>query len=252
MDKLEKNLDAKTTAVVLAAGRGLRMRSKVLKPYLDLGGKPLITYALRAFEDSQVDDVILVAGEEELDYVRTEIVETCGFHKVSQIIPGGCERYESVYHGLCAAVSCPDPADYVLIHDGARPFISPAKIESCIRTVLQTKACVMGMPVEDTIKITDDQQYAVFTPERRTLWRIQTPQCFLLQEIYEAYRMMMEAKDTRMTDDAMVMEEYGRRKVKMIPGGYDNIKITKPEDLVFGEAMLEKFESLRIHRDTKD
>lgn len=235
MDNIVKE---KVTAIVLAAGRGLRMKSKVLKPYLDLGGKPLITYALRAFEDSQTDDVILVAGAEEIDYIRTEIVEAYGFSKVSQIIAGGCERYESVYFGLKAAMKDPEPADYVLIHDGARPFISPSKVAACIRSVRECKACVMGMPVADTIKIVDDTQTAVFTPERKKLWRIQTPQCFVLSEIHDAYQLMMDEGDTRMTDDAMVMEQYGKRRVKVIEGGYDNIKITKPEDLVFGEAML--------------
>ena len=240
MEKENKNHKEKITAIVLAAGKGLRMKSKILKPYLDLGGRPLITYALHAFEESLVDDVVLVAGADELDYIRDKIVNCFGFKKVSQIIRGGCERYESVYFGLCAAIKSQNPADYVLIHDGARPFISPAKIESCIRAVRKTKACVMGMPVDDTIKIVDDTETAVFTPERKKVWRIQTPQCFLLSEIHEAYQRMMDAKDTRMTDDAMVMEEYGKRRIKVIPGGYDNIKITKPEDLVFGEAMLSK------------
>lgn len=237
---MEMRLKEKIVAIVLAAGRGLRMRSKVLKPYLDLGGKPLITYALKAFEDSDVDEVVLVAGKDEIDYIRKEIVEAFGFSKVKRIVKGGCERYESVYFGLCEAVKDSSKKDYVLIHDGARPFISPAKVGACIREVKESKACVMGMPVDDTIKIVDDTGTAVFTPPRRTLWRIQTPQCFLLSEIYDAYRRMMEAGDTRMTDDAMVMEEYGKRRVKVIPGGYDNIKITKPEDLVFGEAMLKE------------
>lgn len=237
-EKIEKNLKERITAIVLAAGRGLRMRSKILKPYLDLGGKPLVTYALKAFEDSEVDDIVLVAGEEELDYIREEIVEPYGFGKVSQIVKGGCERYESVYLGLCAAIKSKLPSQYVLIHDGARPFISPGKISSCIRAVRESKACVMGMPVDDTIKIVDENNVAIFTPERRTLWRIQTPQCFILSEIHAAYQRMMDSGDKRMTDDAMVMEEYGKRRVKVIPGGYDNIKITKPEDLVFGEAML--------------
>lgn len=240
----DNTLKEKIIAIVLAAGKGLRMRSKVLKPYLDLGGRPLITYALRAFEDSDVDEVVLVAGEDELDYVRKEIVESFGFKKVRQIVKGGCERYESVYFGLREAIKNSGAGDYVLIHDGARPFISPAKVGACIREVKISKACVMGMPVDDTIKIVDGTGTAVFTPQRKSLWRIQTPQCFLLTEIYEAYQRMMEARDTRMTDDAMVMEEYGKRRVKVIPGGYDNIKITKPEDLVFGEAMLK--ENLRF------
>ena len=243
---MKENLKEKVIAILLAAGKGLRMRSKILKPYLDLGGKPLITYALRAFEDSEVDEVILVAGAEEIDYIKEEIVEPYHFSKVSRIVAGGCERYESVHLGLCAAMEADEPADYVLIHDGARPFISPAKVSACIREVIKSKACVMGMPVDDTIKIVDETGTAVFTPARKSLWRIQTPQCFLLKEIADAYQRMMDAKDTRMTDDAMVMEEYGKRRVRVIPGGYDNIKITKPEDLVFGEAMLKDRKSARI------
>lgn len=225
-------------AIVLAAGNGSRMKTKVLKQYLGLNGHPLIIYSLRAFEDSEVDDVILVVGEGEADYVRKEIVEPYGLHKVSQIVSGGKERYESVYLGLCAAVSCEAPADYVLIHDGARPFLTPEKISVCIRTVKETRACVMGMPVKDTIKIVDAKNFAVSTPDRSAVWQMQTPQCFALSEIHEAYQKMMDAGVTRMTDDAMVMEEYGDRQVKMIPGGYDNIKITTPEDMILGEAMM--------------
>ena len=106
------------------------------------------------------------------------------------------------------------------------------------RQVKKDKSCVMGMPVKDTIKIVDDDCYAVSTPPRSSMWQIQTPQCFITKEIKEAYRKMMEAKDDSVTDDGMVMETYGIRGVRMIKGSYENIKITTPEDMLLGEAIL--------------
>ncbi|MFR3343800.1 MAG: 2-C-methyl-D-erythritol 4-phosphate cytidylyltransferase [Anaerobutyricum sp.] len=127
---------------------------------------------------------------------------------------------------------------YVLIHDGARAFITPELIEFCIEQVKKDKSCVMGMPVKDTIKIVDEDRYAVSTPPRSTMWQIQTPQCFVTAEIREAYQKMMEAGDDSVTDDGMVMETYGIRGVRMIKGSYENMKITTPEDMLLGEAIL--------------
>ncbi len=224
------------TAIVLAAGRGTRMHADVQKQYMELLGRPVITYTLDAFERSSVDEVILVVGEGEIPFARKEIVEACGYQKVSQIVTGGKERYESVYRGLCAADAGSD--DCVLIHDGARAFITPELIADCIRDVKDCGACVMAVPVKDTIKVVDKEQYALSTPDRSTMWQMQTPQCFRLTEIREAYRQMLQNGDRSMTDDAMVMEQYGSRRVKMTMGSYENIKITTPEDLILGEAIL--------------
>ena len=106
------------------------------------------------------------------------------------------------------------------------------------RQVKKDKSCVMGMPVKDTIKIVDEDRYAVSTPPRSTMWQIQTPQCFVTAEIREAYQKMMEAGDDSVTDDGMVMETYGIRGVRMIKGSYENMKITTPEDMLLGEAIL--------------
>lgn len=227
-------IKATTAAIVLAAGKGSRMHMDIQKQYATILGKPVIAYTLDAFEASKVDDIILVVGEGEIPFAREQIVNRFGYTKVSQIVTGGKERYESVYKGLCAAKD----STYVLIHDGARAFITPDLIAQCIRDVISYDACVMAVPVKDTIKIVDEKQYSVSTPDRKVMWQMQTPQCFRLPEIREAYRRMLESGDTTMTDDAMVMEKYGSRRVKMTMGSYENIKLTTPGDFILGEAIL--------------
>ena len=233
-------MKTKVIAVVLAAGKGSRMHSKIQKQYLELLGRPVITYTLEAFENSRVDEVILVVGSGEIDFAREEIVKKFHYQKVTQIIPGGKERYDSVYMGLCAGEEVQGET-YVLIQDGARAFITSEQVNQCIEAVKEYKACVMAMPVKDTIKIVDEDNYSLSTPDRSRMWQMQTPQCFVLPEIRDAYREMMNAGDRTVTDDAMVMERYGNRRVKLIEGSYDNIKITTPEDLIIGEAILKKY-----------
>lgn len=224
----------RVTAIVLAAGRGTRMHSETQKQYMALAGRPVITYALDAFSASGAEDIVLVVAPGEVDYAREHIVERYGYTKVRKIVEGGAERYHSVYRALCAV----EADGYVLIHDGARAFITTVLIDFCIAEVKKDKSCVMGMPVKDTIKIVDEKHYALSTPPRDTMWQVQTPQCFLTAEIREAYRRMFAAGDTAVTDDGMVMETYGVRGVRMIAGSYENIKITTPEDMVLGEAIL--------------
>jgi len=223
----------KTTAIVLAAGSGKRMNSKVHKQYLLVKGKPVLYYALKAFEDSQVDDIVLVVGAGEVEYCRKEIVEQYGLKKVRAIVEGGKERYHSVYEGLKVT-----SADYVLIHDGARPFISQDIIERTIEAVCEYEACVVGMPVKDTIKIVDEDAFAKETPKRSHVWLVQTPQAFSYSLIFDAYTRLFAEEDSSITDDAMVVERMTEHKVKLIEGSYQNIKITTPEDLLVAEAYL--------------
>ena len=227
-------MEEKIAAIVLAAGEGKRMGSGIPKQYMLIKSRPLVYYALKAFEESTVDEVILVTGEDEIDYCKEYIVDRYHFNKVTKIVPGGWERYASVYFGLEAI----EDADYVLIHDGARPMINAELVQKCIYYVKKYRACVVGMPSKDTIKVVDEENYAVRTPERKTLWQVQTPQCFVTAEIREAYQKMMEAGDDSVTDDGMVMETYGIRGVRMIKGSYENMKITTPEDMLLGEAIL--------------
>lgn len=224
----------KMTAIVLAAGAGKRMNTKVHKQYLLLKEKPILYYSLKAFEDSHVDEIILVTGAEEIEFCRKEIVEKYGFGKVRAIVEGGRERYHSVYEGLKAV----GETDYVLIHDGARPFVSQDIIERISEAVCEYRACVAGMPVKDTIKISDEEGFAKETPNRSSVWMIQTPQAFSYPLIYDAYTRMLEKEDSTITDDAMVVERMTNYKVRLIEGSYRNIKITTPEDLLIAEQLL--------------
>ena len=237
-------MKGKTAAIIVAAGRGSRMGTKIQKQYLKLLGKPILAYTLEAFEKSETDEIILVVGEGEEDYVTREIIRPYGISRVTRVVAGGKERYESVWNGLQAVKEGIFPEEknecFVLIHDGARAFITPEQINFCIGQVREHRACVMGMPVKDTIKVVDSQEYTVSTPDRSTLWQMQTPQCFELTEISSAYRKMFQSGAEKVTDDAMVMESFGERPVKMIRGSYDNIKVTTPEDLILGEAILKE------------
>lgn len=231
----------KTVAVVLAAGSGSRMKSDVKKQYLDIGGKPLIYYSLKAFEESPVDDIVLVVSRGDVEFVRSEIVEKFGFDKVVAIVEGGLYRYHSVRLGLMAAE---DEYDYAFIHDGARPFLTKEIILRALDGARDYGACVVGMPVKDTIKICDEDGFAVSTPNRDRTWMIQTPQTFSFKLIKELYMRLdreeeeLIAKGVNITDDAMVVEYFTDRKVKLVEGSYNNIKITTPEDIPAAEAIL--------------
>ena len=224
------------TAIVLAGGSGKRMGSRVHKQYLLMGGKPVLFYSMKAFQDSDyIDEIILVTGAGEEEYCREQILDAYGITKVSRITAGGAERYHSVWNGLQAASE-----GYVFIHDGARPFVDAGIIERAYDCVSQHSACAAGMPVKDTIKIADESGFVKATPDRNTLWMIQTPQVFETSLIKEAYSRLMQKKDIGVTDDAMAVEQMLRFPVKLFRGSYENIKITTPEDLEIGEGFLQR------------
>lgn len=230
-------MSKKHTAIVLAAGKGSRMQSAVPKQYLELCGKSVLYYSLAAFEESFIDEIILVAGKDDISYCKEQIVERYGFQKVTKIIAGGAERYLSVYQGLLAA----EEADYVYIHDGARPFVDAAILSDAKACVEQYQACVAGMPVKDTIKIVDAEDFAKETPERKYVWQVQTPQVFSYALVREAYDMLMEDRDAySVTDDAMVVETMLNYPVKLFQASYKNIKITTPEDLQIAELFVQR------------
>ncbi len=224
----------KVTAIVLAAGKGSRMNSDIPKQYLTLLGKPVLFYSLQAFEASDVDNIVLVTGSGEQEYCKKEIVEKYQIKKVTHIVEGGAERYHSVWHGLMAA----EDAAYVLIHDGARPLISSHIINKAIGSVKEGGACVVGMPVKDTIQIVDEEEEIVSTPERSRTWVAQTPQCFSYELALSSYNKAIECKDKSITDDAMVVRKYGNVHVTMLAGSYENIKVTTPEDIAVAECFL--------------
>ena len=226
-------------AVVLSAGVGSRMNSDIPKQYMDLNGKPVIYYSLKAFQDSGFSSVVLVCGKDDVEYCRKEIVEKYNLTIVKAVVAGGKERYHSVYEGLKAISS----ADYVFIHDGARPMVNDEIINRLKEVVTKEKTAIAGMPVKDTINIVDSSEYIAKTPERKYVWQVQTPQCFDFSTIYEAYRILIEDELSNktvpvITDDAMVLSYSNNMPIKMVQADYRNIKITTPEDLKIAELFL--------------
>ncbi|MCQ2543925.1 MAG: 2-C-methyl-D-erythritol 4-phosphate cytidylyltransferase [Lachnospiraceae bacterium] len=221
----------KYTAVVLAGGAGKRMNSDVPKQYLELNGKPILAHSLIAFQNSDVDDIIVVCKAGDEDYIRREYVEKYNINKVSAICVGGKERYNSVYNGLKACVD----SDYVLIHDGARPYVSKDIIKRNMEEVVKYHAVVTAVVATDTIKIADEDGFVVTTPIRKNCYAMQTPQTFEYKLIFEAYDKYINALESgekiQVTDDAQVMELYMNKRVKLIEGEYTNIKITNPSDM---------------------
>lgn len=225
-------------AIVLSAGVGSRMKSDIPKQYMDLNGKPVIYYSLKAFEGSGFSSIVLVCGEDDVEFCK-ELINTHGLKGVTAVVPGGKERYHSVFEGL-KAVGNPD---YVFIHDGARPMLSEEIIARLKEAVVEEEAAVAGMPVKDTIKIVDEEAYVNDTPERKYVWQVQTPQCFAFPIIYEAYASIIQDEEEgwtipAITDDAMVLEYATDHEVKMVEADYRNIKITTPEDLAIAQLFL--------------
>ena len=231
----ERKIEMKNTAIVLAAGQGKRMHTKIQKQFLEIKGYPVLYYSLRCFQDSPlIEDIILVTGEESVLYCQKEIVDKYGFTKVTKVIPGGKERYDSVYQGLLAC----ENSDYVLIHDGARPFITEEILERGLTGAEETGACAVGMPSKDTVKIADESGYIAETPDRSKVWMIQTPQIFQYALIRNAPESIRTREMSNVTDDAMVVEQETGIKVRLAEGSYQNIKITTPEDLGVAELFL--------------
>lgn len=235
----------KCTAIVLAAGQGKRMGTAVQKQYIELLGKPVIYYTLRTFQNSGIiDSIVLVVGGGQEQFAREMIVEKYHFTKVTAIVAGGAERYDSVWQGLKAIhggkVENADEDGYVFIHDGARMFVDEAILKRGYETVLRYRACVAGMPSKDTVKIVDDEGFAVQTPRRKYVWTVQTPQIFETSLITEAYKRLMREQCIDVTDDAMVVEQMMKLPVRLFEASYENIKITTPEDLKIAEGFLKK------------
>lgn len=222
---MEKNY--KTAAIVLAGGKGSRMGTDIPKQYIEINGKPLLYYTLKAFEESMTDEIVIAVADEYKSYVQEEIVKRYGFNKVTALVTGGNERYDSVYNALKAIKY----ADYVAIHDGARPFVTPKVIAASFEQAYIYKGAVAGVPSKDTVKICDEQGFCMETPNRKNVWIIQTPQTFEYSLILDAYKRQQECDDRLVTDDAMVVEKYSDVKVKVFEGDYKNIKITTKEDL---------------------
>ena len=218
-----------TTAIILAAGHGRRMGGSTPKQVLESGGVPVIVRSLSVFDQSpEIDEILLVTSHEYVNYCCDRIVSGYGLRKVRAVILGGRERYDSVYNALLACSN----SDYVMIHDGARPFITEDVIRRVDAAVRRYGAAAAGVPSKDTIKLIDEDGFAAATPPRDRVWQIQTPQAFTYDLIRRANDLLRTRGDLDgVTDDAMIVEKSGLARVRLVEGSYGNIKITTPEDL---------------------
>ncbi len=224
----------KTAALIAAAGKGQRMRGKMKKQFITLEGMPLLLYSLKVFEEFEgIEHMYLVLDEGDFEYCRGEIIQKYGITKVSQLIPGGKRRQDSVWNGLKAMEG---HCDMVIIHDGARPFISHDILKRLMTVMKDVQAVVTAIPARDTIKRVDGRGDVVDTLQRNTLFHIQTPQGFQYGIIKEAYKKALE-EGILGTDDAYFVERMGIR-VKIIEGSSFNIKITTPEDIDLAHFIL--------------
>lgn len=230
--------------VVLAAGSGKRMGSDTPKQYLSINGKPLLYYSLKGFEESFIDEIIIVTRQEDISFVKEEIVDKYSFSKVRNIVAGGRERYHSVSNGLNAL--CGSGVDYVFIHDGARPFVTRQILDNAFSAVSAYGAAVSGMPSKDTVKIVGSDGFVASTPNRSSVYIMQTPQVFDFAHIKKCYDELIEKEaalideGVAITDDAMVMEHFGNKRVYICEGDYRNIKVTTPEDIDVMGLFLEE------------
>jgi len=223
-------------AVVPAAGQGIRMGGATRKQYLTLGGVPLLVLSLKVLQQVEsIREIILSVPENDREYCWHEIVSPFGLRKVTQVVAGGQRRQDSVFNGLLAIA---DPPEMVLVHDGVRPFIDDGLVERVISCAEQTGAAVMAMPIHDTVKRVDAHGVIQETLNREELWHIQTPQVFRYDWLLEAHQHAQQ-ENWNVTDDAAMIERM-RYPVSVVEGSCFNIKITRPEDLIFGEAILNR------------
>ncbi|MFV9511686.1 2-C-methyl-D-erythritol 4-phosphate cytidylyltransferase [Tepidibacillus sp. LV47] len=217
--------------VIPAAGRGKRMGGEVNKLFILLDGKPILVHTLEKFSQVPwIEEIVIVSHPEERKIIE-QLVEQYEIKRVKAIVPGGKERQDSIYNGLVFLES-----EYVMVHDGARPFVKQKHLDLLWQTLQQKDAVVLGVPVKDTIKMADQDGFIQNTPDRKSLWAVQTPQAFRLSILRKAYE---KAKEDGFlgTDDSSLVERLGI-EVVIVKGDYHNIKITTPEDLILAESIL--------------
>jgi 2-C-methyl-D-erythritol 4-phosphate cytidylyltransferase len=204
------------------------------KQFLALGGQPLILHSLRVLHASSIiDEIILAVPQNEMDYCLKEIVAKHHFTKVTKVVPGGHERQDSVRHALEAVH---DDVDVVLIHDAVRPFLTERMVEEVVRSAREKGAAIIALPMKDTVKQVGANHVIERTVDRQSLWMAQTPQAFRRDWLLTAHRKA-HAEGIRATDDAYLIEWAGH-PVSVVEGSGENIKVTRPEDMVIGEAIL--------------
>ncbi len=224
----------RVAAIVLAAGRGARLGGNIPKQFLKLGGIPLLVHSLQIFQFTQVvTEVILVVPEDDCDHCRKTILPSFGIDKVTQVVAGGARRQDSVCNGIKAVAP---GVDVIVVHDAARPFVTTEMVNQAVEMAQFHGASVVAVPMRDTVKRVREGGLVDSTLDRSELWLAQTPQAFQTALLVEAHRQG-EQEDIEATDDAVLIEQMGY-EVVVVNGSYNNIKITRPEDLILGEAML--------------
>lgn len=219
------------TAIILAAGVGSRMNLRYNK-VLHVITKPLLWYTIEAFEKNDtVDEIVVVASHADRGAIE-EIVREAGFSKVQGVILGGQTRQASSYEGVQWA----EKSSIVLVHDGARPFVTDDVITQCVRTTEKLGGCVVAVPAKDTMKLVTQDNFVKETLDRSQLWSAQTPQTFRRDILWEAHKSALD-EGFQGTDEASLVERIGK-KVKIVEGRYTNIKVTTPEDLVLAEKII--------------
>lgn len=223
------------SAIIVAAGRGIRMKGPTRKQYLELSGQPVLSYSLIIFDAcTLIEEIFLVVPKKDIDDCQNEIISMLDLKKRVHLIPGGVHRQDSVYNGL---LSLEKKSDIVVIHDGVRPFIRSEDLTACILCAKNVGACVLGMPASDTLKQVDESQLIEKTLDRKKIWLTQTPQAFKYDLILKAHEAARR-DGVIATDDASLVERLGK-KVKIIKGNKYNIKITVREDLAVAHALID-------------
>jgi len=226
-----------TLAIIPAGGAGKRMAAGIPKQYVRLAGLPVLVRTLRAFQLSEaVDEILLAVPEGDLAQVERTLLAGQGFTKVICAVAGGAQRQDSVRNALAHVR---EEHGIVLVHDGVRPFVSGGLIRRVVAAAREYGASTAGVPVKETVKSVDAGGWVTRTVSREGLWLTQTPQAFRREIILAAYERA--AQDSFCgTDDASLVERMGI-PVRMVPGEYENLKLTTPEDLLLGEALAGRF-----------
>lgn len=224
-------------AVIVAAGLGRRMKSRISKQYLTLHGKPIIAHTLSTFlKIDTLQSIIVVVAENDMNYAN-ELLDRYDLNRDHvQLVTGGKERQHSVYRGLLQVQKQNLQPDYVLVHDGVRPFVTERSIRACMDATERNGAAILAIPVHDTIKQISNRHTVSHTPDRKSLWAVQTPQAFRYDILLEAYERA-EQDGYLGTDDASLVERLGV-DVHIVEGDENNIKITTPKDLQWGNWLI--------------
>ena len=223
------------SVVIVSAGKGSRMKADINKQFLKLNQKEVIAHTIDKFYNNEnIDEIVVVVREDESDFFKEHIIDKYKYENI-KIAFGGKERQDSVFNGL---KSVDKSCEIVLIHDGARPFVTDEIINNSIESAKENKCVIVGVAVKDTIKVINENNEVLDTPDRSTLWSIQTPQVFTYESIMKSHKKAKE-ENYYGTDDSMLMEHFGY-KVTVVEGSYNNIKITTPEDLKIGEEILKE------------